>query len=85
MAKFGLLRVQLAQQQTTTSPMIRESFRIIGQYPHCCPKCTSKFSSEQELSINANMDSKLKKIMKHSRLTTKDFNDLMVIIWTNIW
>jgi hypothetical protein len=63
--------------------MIRESFSIIGQYPYSLnqvlSQCTTKFSSEQELSINANMDNLSKKFMKQGRLVTKDFQDLQIM------
>lgn len=83
MAKYGLLRVQLALQLCMRPHMIRESFEATGLYPPCSEQvlanCHSRIKSRDYAWIRKKMPELVQLMKDQGEIYEKDFDRLQIL------
>ena len=78
MASYGLVRVQMALQNSLTGPRIKKCFKRIGQYPYdpriVLSQCTTKLTPAQEKTIFNAVPALTVQYDLFGELTTADFD-----------
>lgn len=78
MAVFGLLRVQLAIQNTVKRSMIKDSFRLTGVYPfslgQILHQCNTTITPDEQLNICAVLPKLATLMLEHGELKEADMD-----------
>jgi hypothetical protein len=88
MATLGLLRVQLALQDTASPQMVKESFHMAGVFDktiHKCNlltmlgNCTTPINNEEETNIINQMDKLIECFRKNGEILENDFDECNIV------